>query len=134
MKVIPPSTIRIHPSLRYYDRPLEFHTHAILYGDLLKEGFKVLAKMKTEFGEPDLVVFKNDQPVAIVEVKQPQETKTEKTYDQCERYAGTGLPVILFWNLQYTDELISFLKDPNQEIKPAFRMVQKYPIEGGKYD
>ncbi len=84
----------------------------------------------------DAVLVREDEVLAIIEVKNWEEAQarhTEKTpSDQLEKYQGFGLPVFVLWHISGTKRLIKQLKiltkryDQHKNILPS--MLEFFPI------
>lgn len=110
-------------------RKSEFEIQASLYSKLKEDGFKVrgCVSLKRHKAQFDLVVFKGRKASAIIEVKAPDEGPTEdldKT-QQGMKYRVYGVPVVLFWSMEYYSDLKKFLQDNTVTQQPLIKETEK---------
>lgn len=122
-------------NLRYshiiLDRVPEANIQAEFYRICRKYGIAILLEIKYEDCRFDAIIFRNDTPFAIVEVKNRSERSAEKGLNkrgrQMKKYTRFGLPIIAVLSskhilpsvekvlmlLQKADEQDSFLQTNN---------------------
>ena len=115
--------MRVYDSLNdsqkvhFSDRITESDTQAELYARLKKDGFTVksavgVAQKRSLGGVSfDLVVFKDKTAVAIIEVKSTTKGPEEDLDATMQglKYRSFGIPVVLFWDMSFYDDLKTFL-------------------------
>lgn len=91
----------------------EFEIQAELYQRLKADGFDVQGEVNVQSGVFDLVVFgERGFATAIIETKRPW-TGSSLEFDETEqgwKYRQFGVPVILFWDFGYYDDLLTLLR------------------------
>jgi hypothetical protein len=115
--------------LHLHDYETEADIQAQLYARLRKDGFDVKAgvtylRTKSNIGCAfDLVIHKGREAAVIIEVKSPLEgpqTDLDASH-QGLKYRSFGLPVVLFWDMAYYQNLREFVDSSLEKETPKLK-------------
>jgi len=84
----------------------EDNIKCLLFSELLKFGFEVVAEVKINFSRYDLVVYDGSEPVVGIEVKNRPAQTPSKHGRQYRRYESNRLPVIYCMGLRLIDDTV----------------------------
>lgn len=113
------------------DEQSEHHLQAEIYSRLKRDGFTIScgqtykrARGSEWSSEFDLCVFRGKRCIAIIEMKRCDvaDKIPLRDIESITKYRHFGVPVILFWDLEKYDELVSFLNDGQHEIAEDFQL------------
>lgn len=84
----------------------EDNVKCLLFAELLKAGFEVVAEVKINLSRYDLVVYDGSEPVVGIEVKNRPACTPNKHGRQWRKYECNRLPVIYCMGLRLIEETL----------------------------